>query len=104
VSQSVSNSPRILSLRDVSGLTEVCREAERFADGSGTLVSVELLGAGKTTLLDVLANRKNVGVIGGDRLIAGRPPGPELSENVVEELALTARNRDRVAVAMTLGD
>ncbi|GAA5991262.1 hypothetical protein JCM10908_003228 [Rhodotorula pacifica] len=34
-------------------------------------------GAGKTTLLDVLANRKNVGVIGGDRLIAGRPPGPE---------------------------
>ncbi|GJN91548.1 hypothetical protein Rhopal_004571-T1 [Rhodotorula paludigena] len=34
-------------------------------------------GAGKTTLLDVLANRKTVGVIGGDRLIAGRPPGPE---------------------------
>ncbi|KWU42587.1 hypothetical protein RHOSPDRAFT_20945 [Rhodotorula sp. JG-1b] len=34
-------------------------------------------GAGKTTLLDVLANRKNVGVIGGERLIAGRPPGPE---------------------------
>ncbi|GAA5969283.1 hypothetical protein JCM8115_006749 [Rhodotorula mucilaginosa] len=34
-------------------------------------------GAGKTTLLDVLANRKNVGVIGGERLIAGRPPGPD---------------------------
>ncbi|GAA5926233.1 hypothetical protein JCM3775_000963 [Rhodotorula graminis] len=34
-------------------------------------------GAGKTTLLDVLANRKTVGVIGGDRLIAGRPPGRE---------------------------
>ncbi|GAA6025845.1 hypothetical protein JCM10207_002683 [Rhodosporidiobolus poonsookiae] len=34
-------------------------------------------GAGKTTLLDVLANRKTVGVIGGDRLIAGRAPGRE---------------------------
>ncbi|GAA6042344.1 hypothetical protein JCM8097_003859 [Rhodosporidiobolus ruineniae] len=34
-------------------------------------------GAGKTTLLDVLANRKTVGVIGGDRLVAGRPPGRE---------------------------
>ncbi|CEQ38617.1 SPOSA6832_00050, partial [Sporobolomyces salmonicolor] len=29
-------------------------------------------GAGKTTLLDVLANRKTIGVIGGDRLLAGR--------------------------------
>ncbi|GAA6043179.1 hypothetical protein JCM8097_008713 [Rhodosporidiobolus ruineniae] len=34
-------------------------------------------GAGKTTLLDVLANRKTTGVIGGDRLVAGRPPGRE---------------------------
>ncbi|ORY72886.1 pleiotropic drug resistance ABC transporter [Leucosporidium creatinivorum] len=34
-------------------------------------------GAGKTTLLDVLANRKTVGVIGGDRLVAGRTPGKE---------------------------
>ncbi|GAA5979902.1 hypothetical protein JCM11641_007581 [Rhodosporidiobolus odoratus] len=34
-------------------------------------------GAGKTTLLDVLANRKTVGVIGGDRLVAGRVPGRE---------------------------
>lgn len=34
-------------------------------------------GAGKTTLLDVLANRKTIGVIGGERLIAGRAPGKE---------------------------
>ncbi|EGG01152.1 uncharacterized protein MELLADRAFT_92660 [Melampsora larici-populina 98AG31] len=34
-------------------------------------------GAGKTTLLDVLANRKNTGVIGGQRCISGREPGPE---------------------------
>lgn len=32
-------------------------------------------GAGKTTLLDVLASRKNIGVITGDRLIDGKPPG-----------------------------
>jgi len=32
-------------------------------------------GAGKTTLLDVLAARKNVGVIGGEKLVDGKPPG-----------------------------
>jgi ATP-binding cassette, subfamily G (WHITE), member 2, SNQ2 len=32
-------------------------------------------GAGKTTLLDVLASRKNVGVISGDILVDGHPPG-----------------------------
>jgi len=32
-------------------------------------------GAGKTTLLDVLASRKNVGVISGDKLVDGLPPG-----------------------------
>jgi len=34
-------------------------------------------GAGKTTLLDVLANRKNVGVITGDVLIDAKPRGVE---------------------------
>ncbi|KAF2140140.1 uncharacterized protein K452DRAFT_230612 [Aplosporella prunicola CBS 121167] len=32
-------------------------------------------GAGKTTLLDVLASRKNIGVISGDKLIDGKVPG-----------------------------
>ncbi|KAF2024526.1 ABC transporter CDR4 [Setomelanomma holmii] len=32
-------------------------------------------GAGKTTLLDVLANRKNIGVITGDKLVDGKEPG-----------------------------
>jgi ABC-type multidrug transport system ATPase subunit/ABC-type multidrug transport system permease subunit len=32
-------------------------------------------GAGKTTLLDVLASRKNIGVISGDKLIDGLAPG-----------------------------
>ncbi|KAK4133652.1 hypothetical protein BT67DRAFT_434638 [Trichocladium antarcticum] len=34
-------------------------------------------GAGKTTLLDVLAARKNIGVIRGDILVDGVPPGKE---------------------------
>ena len=34
-------------------------------------------GAGKTTLLDVLASRKNIGVISGDKLIDGTPPGTD---------------------------
>ncbi|KJX96302.1 ABC transporter like protein [Zymoseptoria brevis] len=32
-------------------------------------------GAGKTTLLDVLASRKNIGVISGDKLVDGATPG-----------------------------
>ncbi|KAF2841530.1 ABC transporter [Patellaria atrata CBS 101060] len=32
-------------------------------------------GAGKTTLLDVLANRKNIGVISGEKLVDGKTPG-----------------------------
>ncbi|KAL5426170.1 hypothetical protein PMIN04_002068 [Paraphaeosphaeria minitans] len=32
-------------------------------------------GAGKTTLLDVLAARKNIGIIGGDKLVDGKAPG-----------------------------
>lgn len=32
-------------------------------------------GAGKTTLLDVLAARKNVGVVTGDIFVDGKPPG-----------------------------
>lgn len=32
-------------------------------------------GAGKTTLLDVLASRKNIGVVEGDILMNGRPIG-----------------------------
>ncbi|BGO92884.1 hypothetical protein NBRC10512_008005 [Rhodotorula toruloides] len=45
-------------------------------------------GAGKTTLLDVLANRKTIGVIGGERLIAGRTPGKEFQRGTayVEQL------------------
>ena len=34
-------------------------------------------GAGKTTLLDVLASRKNIGTISGEKLIDGKPPSTD---------------------------
>ena len=47
-------------------------------------------GAGKTTLLDVLAARKNVGVIRGDVLVDGRTPGKQFqrSTSYAEQLDL----------------
>ncbi|KJZ78583.1 hypothetical protein HIM_01974 [Hirsutella minnesotensis 3608] len=38
-------------------------------------------GAGKTTLLDVLASRKNIGVIGGNVLVDGAKPGLEFQRS-----------------------
>ncbi|CAJ2504930.1 Uu.00g123240.m01.CDS01 [Anthostomella pinea] len=38
-------------------------------------------GAGKTTLLDVLASRKNIGVIHGDILVDGSKPGKEFQRS-----------------------
>ncbi|KAI0155258.1 ABC-2 type transporter [Xylariaceae sp. FL1272] len=38
-------------------------------------------GAGKTTLLDVLASRKNIGVIAGDVLVDGSKPGKEFQRS-----------------------
>lgn len=47
-------------------------------------------GAGKTTLLDVLAARKNIGVIGGDILVDAANPGKEFqrSTSYAEQLDL----------------
>ncbi|KAF3801823.1 ABC transporter G family member 11 [Colletotrichum gloeosporioides] len=47
-------------------------------------------GAGKTTLLDVLASRKNIGVIGGDVLVDGVKPGKQFqrSTSYAEQLDL----------------
>ena len=47
-------------------------------------------GAGKTTLLDVLAARKNIGVISGDILVDGIKPGKEFqrSTSYAEQLDL----------------
>ncbi|KAG6009719.1 hypothetical protein E4U21_001467 [Claviceps maximensis] len=47
-------------------------------------------GAGKTTLLDVLASRKNIGVISGDVLVDGSKPGKDFqrSTSYAEQLDL----------------
>ncbi|KAH9818486.1 ABC-2 type transporter-domain-containing protein [Melampsora americana] len=39
-------------------------------------------GAGKTTLLDVLANRKNIGIVGGEICVAGRAPGLDFQRGI----------------------
>ncbi len=36
-------------------------------------------GAGKTTCLDVLAQRKNIGVVSGDIFVDGRPPDADFA-------------------------
>jgi ATP-binding cassette, subfamily G (WHITE), member 2, SNQ2 len=38
-------------------------------------------GAGKTTCLDVLAKRKNIGVVRGDILVNGHPTGPDFARS-----------------------
>jgi ATP-binding cassette, subfamily G (WHITE), member 2, SNQ2 len=39
-------------------------------------------GAGKTTCLDVLAQRKNIGVVSGAILVNGRPTGPDFARSM----------------------
>ena len=55
-------------------------------------------GAGKTTCLDVLAQRKNIGVVSGDILVDGRPLPPDFARGTayaeqmdVHELTATVR-------------
>ncbi len=38
-------------------------------------------GAGKTTCLDVLAKRKNIGVVSGEILVNGHPTGPDFARS-----------------------
>ena len=58
-------------LHDVSGYVK-----------PGTLTALMgASGAGKTTALDVLAQRKNIGVITGDLLVDGKPLGPSFARN-----------------------
>jgi ATP-binding cassette subfamily G (WHITE) protein 2 (SNQ2) len=47
-----------------------------FQDLSALTIVKGASGAGKTTLLDVLAARKNIGIISGDVLLDGVHPGP----------------------------
>ena len=48
----------------------------------GTMTTLMgMSGAGKMTALDVLAQRKNIGVITGDLFVDGRPLGPSFTCN-----------------------
>lgn len=50
-------------------------------------------GAGKTTLLDVLADRKNIGVIGGEKLIDGVKPGMDFQRGTAYAEQLDVHER-----------
>lgn len=108
----------LLGLRDVRGLAQVRRVTERLADGRGVLVDVLLFDVRGATLellagraacdeavaaddTDSLAVREHV----EERRLAGAGRSHErrklaranVTEDVVEQLALTARDGDGVA-------
>ncbi|KAJ9504204.1 ATP-binding cassette transporter snq2 [Exophiala xenobiotica] len=58
-----------------SGQLRLLREVFGYVRPGQLTALMGASGAGKTTLLDVLAARKNIGVIGGDILVDGQKPG-----------------------------
>ncbi|WPG98335.1 Hypothetical protein R9X50_00112400 [Acrodontium crateriforme] len=60
-----------------SGQLRLLRNIYGFVKPGQLTALMGASGAGKTTLLDVLASRKNIGVISGDKLIDGAPPGTD---------------------------
>ncbi|KAL9112332.1 MAG: hypothetical protein Q9227_003450 [Pyrenula ochraceoflavens] len=58
-----------------SGQLRLLRDVYGYVKPGELTALMGASGAGKTTLLDVLAARKNIGVIGGDILVDGAAPG-----------------------------
>lgn len=58
-----------------AGRIRLLREVNGYVKPGELTALMGASGAGKTTLLDVLAARKNIGVIGGDVLVDGVKPG-----------------------------
>ena len=58
-----------------SGQLRLLKDVYGFVRPGALTALMGASGAGKTTLLDVLASRKNVGVISGDVLVDGVAPG-----------------------------
>ncbi|KAE8225748.1 hypothetical protein CF319_g1535 [Tilletia indica] len=54
------------------GTRQLLDSIDGFCEPGSLTALMGASGAGKTTLLDVLANRKSIGVISGERLISGR--------------------------------
>jgi len=59
-----------ISLSHIASMTSFCCHCDFHAKSFGMLCS----GSGKSTLLDILAQRKTVGKLKGQVLIAGYPP------------------------------
>ncbi|KAJ7750194.1 P-loop containing nucleoside triphosphate hydrolase protein [Mycena metata] len=62
--------------------------------GPGLTALMGASGAGKTTCLDVLAQRKNIGVITGDILVGGRPLTSDFARGTAYEYSGTATVRE----------
>lgn len=82
------NSTSVLTWEDLNYDVPVPGGTRRLLDGvygyckPGQLTALMgASGAGKTTLLDVLAGRKNIGVIHGDILVDGVKPGKEFQRS-----------------------
>ncbi|KAK5134770.1 hypothetical protein LTR08_006145 [Meristemomyces frigidus] len=60
-----------------SGQLRLLKDISGFVRPGQLTALMGASGAGKTTLLDVLASRKNIGVIGGQKLVDGMPPGTD---------------------------
>ena len=54
---------------------------------------------GKTTCLDVLAQRKNIGVVTGDTFVDGRPIGADFARGTAYGM-LHASNYQRLLIAI----
>jgi ABC-type nitrate/sulfonate/bicarbonate transport system ATPase subunit len=58
-----------------SGQLRILKDVFGFVRPGALTALMGASGAGKTTLLDVLAARKNIGVVSGDILVDGKTPG-----------------------------
>ena len=78
--QQITKSESIFTWRDVEytvpylgGERKLLNKVNGYAKPGVMVALMGASGAGKTTCLDVLAQRKNIGVVSGDILVDGRP-------------------------------
>ncbi|KAI9728900.1 MAG: hypothetical protein M1834_007158 [Cirrosporium novae-zelandiae] len=82
--QDISCSESIFTWSDVEysvpyqgGQRKLLNKVNGFAKPGVMVALMGASGAGKTTLLNTLSQRQRVGVVSGEMLVDGRPPGPE---------------------------
>lgn len=64
-----------------SGMRRLLHDVNGYVKPGTLTALMGASGAGKTTCLDVLAQRKNIGVVSGDILMDGRPLGNDFARN-----------------------